>query len=97
MSARDDIPADVLKAARKAIMAEVRPEVRWQYADGRCDHFAVVKAIAKAIIAERERCADIADRHRMKITVNEDLWHEGADWACDRIAAAIRALGGGEG
>jgi hypothetical protein len=56
-----EIPGDVMRAARKAIMAEVKPEVRWQYADGRCDHFAVVKAIARAIIEERERCARIAD------------------------------------
>lgn len=57
------IPDDIMKLARRAIMAEVRPEVRWQYADGRCDHFAVVQAIAKAIQAERARCASIAKNY----------------------------------
>lgn len=55
-----EMPEDVMQLARKAIMAEVNPDVRWQYADGRCDHFAVVQAIARAIMAERERCAKIA-------------------------------------
>lgn len=57
-----DIPSDIMERARKAIMAEVQPNARWQYADGRCDHFAVVRAVAKAILAERERCAKIAER-----------------------------------
>ncbi len=32
----------------------------------------------------------IAERHRSKIEVNEPLWHQGADWACDRVKEAIR-------
>jgi hypothetical protein len=57
MSESEDIPSDVMKAARQSIMAQVKPDVRWQYADGRCDHFAVVQACARAILAERLRCA----------------------------------------
>jgi hypothetical protein len=39
-----------------------------------------------------EQTALLAEAHRSKIEVNETLWHDGADWACDRIAEAIRAL-----
>lgn len=55
----------------------------------RMDMRAALKVARKAIL---EEAATIADRHRSKIDVNEPLWHNGADWACDRIAAAIRAL-----
>jgi len=71
------IPDDIMKLARKAIMAEVRPEVRWQYVDGRCDQFAVVRAVAKAIYAERTRCANIAKSHGAFVPVfdGEQLLH----------------------
>lgn len=73
------IPDDIMKLARKAIMAEVRPEVRWQYADGRCDHFAVVQAVAKAIYAERERCSLVAKSHAVLVPVSgvEQWMHVG--------------------
>lgn len=82
-----DIPADIMKLAREAIMAEVKPDVRWQYADGRCDHFAVVQAVAKAIMAERERCARVAER-----SIVGGQYHAMAEWVDgDDIASVIRS------
>ena len=39
-----------------------------------------------------EDAAKVAMRHKSKIAINEPLWHDGADWACQRIEDAIRAL-----
>lgn len=44
------------------------------------------------IAAVYEAAADTAIQHISKIQVNEPLWHEGQDWAADRISQAIRAL-----
>lgn len=46
-----------------------------------------IKAAARA--EAMEEAATIAKKHRLSIQINEELWHEGADWACDRIAEAI--------
>lgn len=46
---------DIMKAAREYVAAEVNRDVRWQYINGRNDTHAVVKAVAKAIQAERRR------------------------------------------
>lgn len=40
----------------------------------------------------REEAARVADKHRTKVAVNEPLWHDGQDWAAQRIGEAIRAL-----
>lgn len=88
----EDIPQDVLVTARKAVMAEVSPDVRWQYASGRNDHFAVVKAVARAILAERERCAQLADDHAGPFA-SGSIFGAGATFAAKNIAAAIRQLG----
>lgn len=41
---------------------------------------------------DRAAAIDVAKRHRSKLQLNEPLWHEGQDWASDRIAEAIAAL-----
>lgn len=66
------------RAQSRALIAQITPAF-------------VAEAVQEAVQAEREACADYADRHRSQVQVNEPLWHEGQDWACDRIAAAIRA------
>lgn len=47
---------------------------------------------AAAAEAMREACDEIALRHKAKVEINEPLWHEGQDWAAQRISDAIRAL-----
>jgi hypothetical protein len=51
----------------------------------------IYSQIAKAVEAEREACAKIAMDHVSLIEINEPIWHEGQDWASQRIADAIRA------
>lgn len=46
---------------------------------------------ADAVVAEREQCAKIAERHLSQVAINEPLWHDGQDWAAESIALAIRA------
>ncbi len=36
--------------------------------------------------------AAVALRHLSKVQINEPLWHEGQDWAAQRISEAILAL-----
>ncbi len=43
-------------------------------------------------LISRAAAVEVARRHRSKIEVNEPLWHEGQDWASDRIAEALAAL-----
>lgn len=43
-------------------------------------------------LISRAAAIEVAMRHRSKIEVNEPLWHEGQDWAADRISEAIRAI-----
>ena len=42
--------------------------------------------------AALKEAADIAMRHLSKVQINEPLWHDGQDWAAQRIADAILAL-----
>lgn len=80
-----DIPNDVIKAAKKA---------HTEFADNRClDNLGTI--IARAILAERERCAKIAEtRHEIwRFPHPDDAQHgEVCDGisACADIAAAIR-------
>ena len=50
----------------------------------------LAKAKADASRQALEEAAQIARAHRSKICVNEPVWHDGADWACERIEEAIR-------
>lgn len=52
------------------------------------------QAVRDAALRE---AAEVALRHRSKVQINEMLWHEGQDWAAERIAEAILALIGKEG
>lgn len=45
---------------------------------------------AQAMVVER--AVEAARQHRSKVQINEPLWHDGQDWASDRIAEAIEAL-----
>lgn len=45
---------------------------------------------AQALVVEQ--AAEVARRHHSKVQINEPLWHDGQDWASDRIAEAIEAL-----
>ena len=47
---------------------------------------------AQAREAALREAAEIALRHRSKVQINEELWHEGQDWAAKRISEAILAL-----
>lgn len=50
---------------------------------------------AQAMVVER--AVGVAKRHRSKVQINEPLWHDGQDWASDRIAEAIEALADTDG
>ena len=56
----------------------------------------IQRRIDKAVKAERERCAKVADHHARRNypwgSENTDIYHAQAHWA-ERIAAAIRAGG----
>lgn len=75
-----EIPADIMEKAEAVQRASLGRGLRQS-----------IELIAKAIAEERQRCANVAKAHRSKIDVNEPLWHDGADWACDRIEQAIIA------
>lgn len=64
-------PADVKRTAAEADRLVFRGEL------------GVAEAVAVAILAERERCALIAEEHRQD-------WHRMTGNPCERIAAAIR-------
>lgn len=54
---------------------------------------AQAKADAKIAVAlVVEKAVDVAKRHRSKVQINEPLWHDGQDWASDRIAEALEPL-----
>ncbi len=57
---------------------------------------ACLKALEKAVLAEREACAKVCDEHAKRnynwASENADIYHAQAHWA-GRIAAAIRARG----
>lgn len=53
-------PADVKQAAEAAYVAMRREH------DGSLDPIRIVKAIGHAILAERERCARVADIHALE-------------------------------
>lgn len=52
---------------------------------------AIPIAMDAAVAKEREECAKIAESFLSVIETNAPDFHDGADWACDTIAAAIRA------
>lgn len=51
-----------------------------------------IEFLREAIYSMRRRAVEVARRHASKVAVNEPLWHEGQDWASDRIAQAIMEL-----
>ncbi len=65
-------------------------DMQWDFALDRAA--ALADEHAATIAAAYEAAADTAIQHISKIQVNEPLWHEGQDWAADRISQAIRAL-----
>lgn len=50
---------------------------------------------AQALVVERAERA--ARQHISRVQINEPIWHEGQDWAADRIARAIRDLAPDDG
>lgn len=98
----NEISEDVMKTAREIIAAEVPRDIRWQYVYGRHDHHAAVRAICNAILAERNRCASIANLYAKKCqgalchygSADKDEGRgrqEGSIKAGEEIAAAIRS------
>lgn len=69
----------------------------WYLPDGREEEVTYRREDdpAQAREAALREAAEIALRHRSKVQINEELWHEGQDWAAERIAEAILALIGG--
>jgi len=63
------IPDDVMQQARGYVSGYLHSLGSYQDADavfnGTRDHWAEVQCVARAILAERERCARIADRNDM--------------------------------
>jgi hypothetical protein len=53
---------------------------------------ALSRLLAEARVAALEEAVEVARRHHSKVQINEPLWHDGQDWASDRIAEAIEAL-----
>lgn len=98
-----DYPEDVMKAALEAIASrQSTPKVAWsilspQSVRNDYDNYAMVECVSSAILAERERCAKIADEW---MPIDKLLPLCGADMneaavtgqveAGERIAAAIR-------
>ncbi|GLR51248.1 hypothetical protein KYK30_20450 [Shinella yambaruensis] len=89
----DAIPADVMKVAEKA----------FKYGFG-LRYEVAIEAIAKAILAERERCARIAEEHRdnrpliahqpSSLVIGR---YEGEQAACTEVARLIRVPTGTSG
>jgi hypothetical protein len=86
MSKPDDIPQDVWDAAINAASAAVREDDPGFYITKRATD-VLMEASARAILAERERCAVIADT-----AAGDASWQDSTDWAliADKIADAIR-------
>lgn len=76
----DEIPEDVLEAADNALNS-----VRFS-----SDPYEQVQACARAILAERERCAKVADDMEA-LSVDSSEWDAGYRCALDAVAAAIRS------
>ena len=91
------IPEDVLKAAREAYLTvPTTPTDAWfvkSVREGDYDHQMPIKASARAILAERERCATIAVGMRGSyggLVGAPDSGAFGFDAACWQIADSIR-------
>lgn len=98
---------EIVEAVAQAMYVACHPSrgaVGWEWCQDRNEWFRDARAaiatlsvlgfgdVAKARRDALGEAARVADAHRSQISINEPLWHDGADWACDRIAAAIRAL-----
>lgn len=99
MSKPDDIPHDVFEAA----MLRVRNELSGHSAAHKTA-FGMANIVARAILAERERCASVADREALArrnrqaeaATAHDEeshLLHALLAQQSDKIAAAIRKGG----
>jgi len=94
-------PDDVLKAAREAAIGAVNalhwgglgiPETyRARTESGRNDHTTEVQAAARAIMAERQRCAGIARAAKGPLEGKDTLFpEEVAQWeSCEEIEQAL--------
>lgn len=93
-----DLPADIKEAAF-AVVSELQmkhgPGGPWNAA-------GAIDCVARAILAERERCAKIADEFELASPGDEDVfvnkhqgrsWDSGFDAACTLIAQDIRRGG----
>jgi hypothetical protein len=61
-----DIPADIMQAARAAVITDQTPrKLRDLILNGTADEMWPIPHVARAILAERERCARVADERRM--------------------------------
>lgn len=93
MSGASDIPADILATASK-----YAHDLREWAAHGNTmtvyhdnDEHAFADTIARAIMAERDRCAEVADGLTKARTPGMPLFGAGMCNAADQIAIAIRA------
>lgn len=86
-----DIPEDVWIAVRAALSSAGIPSTEADYGNGTV--FEVeAEVIARAIMAERERCAKLADALTKASTPGMPLFGAGMCNAADQIAIAIRAV-----
>lgn len=83
-----EIPEDVMKAAREAVM----PLLGWESPDG-------ARIIARAIMAERERCLSLVQRIRSmyefdRHALAEEIAHPGSEpmhetqWSIEKTSSA---------
>ena len=96
MSKPDDIPLDVWTAAMaaqdEAIAFCARNHLAvsaYPFTSGLAKD-ALDRSLASAILAERERCAEIADRLRQTEASGDPMFTAGTSIAAGKIAAAIR-------
>lgn len=86
------VPEEVLKTARATIAQRVSADTRYQYIEGKHDHFAVVQAICDAILVERARCAELADYYaQASLGAGYSEEASGAGYyTCTQLAGEIR-------
>lgn len=89
MAARDEITRLRARVTELTEERNVQNDLR-QIAEDTADMLRAQLATAQADALAQ--AAEIALRHLSKVQINEPLWHDGQDWAAQRIADAIRAL-----
>lgn len=91
MSRPEDIPEDVWVLARQAASPQYATDIKTHgmLVRGECDSWPIVKVPARAIMAERERAAKVAEAYTewFDSALPLDNAQQGT---CHRIAVAIR-------